>query len=329
MGLSVLGLDIGGANLKAAHSSGVGRLQPFALWKQPNELDRAVRQLIALFPPWDVLAVTMTGELCDCYETRRHGVLAILDAVERCAAGRRTAVWLNTGCFVDLHGARKRALRAAAANWLALAHLAAKFVPLQPALLIDIGSTTTDIVPLRDGSPAPFARTDRRRLLTGELTYTGVKRTPLCAVLGPTAAAELFAAYMVLGSVAEDPADHGTADGRPATITNAYRRLAHMLCSDADSCPEAVLLNLARRARAAQIVILRQSIKRLMRLGAVPATLITAGSGEFLADAVLDGLPGIGGTRISLTKALGPDVSTAACAYAVAVLAAEQLPDAG
>src|SRR5690349_16364385 len=110
----ILGLDIGGANLKAAHDGGA-RLQPFELWKNSAGLADALRDLLRGLPAFDRLAVTMTGELCDCFETRRAGVLAILDAVDAVADGRPVRVWLTDGRLVKLARAREKPLRAAAA----------------------------------------------------------------------------------------------------------------------------------------------------------------------------------------------------------------------
>ena len=141
-------------------------------------------RLIAEMPSADLLAVTMTGELCDCFESKRQGVNAILDAVEAAAHGKPVRVWRTDGRFMDLTDVRRNPLMAAAANWLALATFAGGYVPKGPALLIDVGSTTTDIVALQDGRPMPIARTDPERLHSGELVYTGVRRTPLCAILG-------------------------------------------------------------------------------------------------------------------------------------------------
>src|SRR5580765_5567900 len=146
--MEVLGLDIGGANLKAAHSTGVARLEPFPLWKQPAALPEALEGLIKRMPAHDLLAVTMTGELCDCYESKREGVTAILDAVAAGAGGQPTRVWRTAGRLVDLETARATPLQTAAANWLALGTFAGRYAPNGPALVIDIGSTTTDIIPL-------------------------------------------------------------------------------------------------------------------------------------------------------------------------------------
>src|SRR5436190_24342751 len=114
---SVLGLDIGGANLKAGHSSGATALRPFPLWKNPAGLADALRELLDGAPPAGLLAVTMTGELCDCYESKRQGVHAILDAVEKVAGKTPIRIWRNDGRLVDLKEARTTPLSVAAANW--------------------------------------------------------------------------------------------------------------------------------------------------------------------------------------------------------------------
>src|SRR5258708_819144 len=140
-------------------------------------------------------------------------------------------------------GARKSPLQVAAANWLALATYAGRFVPEGPALLLDIGTTTTDIIPLFNGKPIPRGRTAPERLASCELVYTGVRRTPRCALMGSCGAAEFFAptldVHLILDFIAEDPADCNTADGRPATKTAAHARLARMMCADLEtSTPE-------------------------------------------------------------------------------------------
>jgi probable H4MPT-linked C1 transfer pathway protein len=332
--MTTLGLDIGGANLKAAHSGGTARLQPFEMWKHPAGLADALRGLLLTMPAFDRLAVTMTGELCDCFPTKREGVNAILDATQAVAEGRLVRVWRTDGRFVEPKEARSKPLLAASANWLALASYAGRLAPKGPALLIDIGSTTTDVVPLRDGRPVPRGRTDPERLRSGELTYTGVRRTPLCALLGSEAAAELFAttldAYLLLGSVAEDANDHGTADGRPATRAHAHARMARMLCADSETCTPTETRKLAERVLLKQVYLVTSAIQQVAKtLPGPPQTLIVAGSGEFLMPVVLSGqnpfpLDMPPGRAISLAAQLGPEISRAACAYAVAVLAAEQ-----
>src|SRR5258708_4148071 len=148
MPTSVVGLDIGGANLKAAHTDGSARLQPFELWRRPGDLPDAISDLLRSMPKSDLLAVTMTGELCDCFENKRQGVRAILEAVKRAADKIPLQVWTTTSSFKSLEEAKVEYLETAAANWLALAIYAGRLVPTEIALLIDVGSTTTDIIPL-------------------------------------------------------------------------------------------------------------------------------------------------------------------------------------
>jgi probable H4MPT-linked C1 transfer pathway protein len=329
MTLAVLGLDIGGANLKAAHSAGVARAVPFALWRNPAGLVDALRALLATMPPAERLAVTMTGELCDCFESKRHGVASILDAVAVAAPATPTLVWRSDGRFTDPASARQDPLLTASANWLALATFAGRFAPQGPALLIDVGSTTTDIIPLLDGRPCPRGRTDPERLRCAELVYRGVRRTPVCTLTAGEGAAELFATtldvYLLLNFLPEDAADHDTADGRPATRAAAHARLARMFCADLETTDARSRITLAETVHFRLVHQLAAAVEQVaQRLPGPPQTVVLAGSGEFLAalflarQAVFAACP-----VVSMAERLGKVVSSAACAHAVAVLAGE------
>src|SRR6187200_1099062 len=101
-----LALDIGGANLKAADGRGWALSVPFALWRQPEKLADALAALVAAAPPFDRVAVTMTGELCDCFRTKADGVRHILAAMAEVASGRECWVYLVDGELVTLDAAR-------------------------------------------------------------------------------------------------------------------------------------------------------------------------------------------------------------------------------
>src|SRR5262249_25088621 len=161
--------------------------------------------------------------------TKAVGVRAVLDAVLEGLPGRETTVWGIDGEFHSVDQVLRNPQVAAAANWLALATLAARLVPVQAGILIDIGTTTTDLIPLGSGKVCARGRTDTERLQTGELVYAGVRRTPICALANelplrgtPTGlAAEIFAStldvYLILREIESEPDNRSTADGRPAT----------------------------------------------------------------------------------------------------------------
>jgi probable H4MPT-linked C1 transfer pathway protein len=330
MPVPVLGLDIGGANLKAAHTNGQACSRPYELWKNPSGLTDALASLMREMPAHDLLAVTMTGELCDCFETKRQGVTAILDAVQRAAGNVRVRVWNNQGRFADLDAARADPLPIAAANWLALATFAGRLAPRGPALLVDIGSTTSDIIPLLDGRPIPQGRTDPERLRNQELVYTGVRRTPVCALLGGFGAAEFFATtldvYLTLGRIPEDPNDWNTADGRPATHPFAHARLARMFCADAETATKEETRKLAERVLARQVNRLGFALEHVAEtLPSWPQTVLVSGAGEFLAPFVVENQKAFPPCRaVEISHSLGRNISQSACAYAVALLAAEE-----
>ncbi|HEY7427785.1 MAG TPA: hydantoinase/oxoprolinase family protein [Gemmataceae bacterium] len=328
---AVLGLDIGGANLKAAHTDGRALSVPFALWKDPALLPHALRRLLHEMPPADVLAVTMTGELCDCFESKRQGVRAILDAVAAVAGQTPVRVWRNDGQFVDAATARSAPLQVAAANWLALATFLGPYTEGWPGVLVDIGSTTTDIVPLLNKRPTPQGRTDPERFRLRELLYTGVRRTPLCGLLGNDVAAEVFATtldvYLVLGWLPEDADDRNTADGRPATRAAAHARLARMICADLETSTQEERQRLAERAATRQVSLIGEALDLVLDRILVGDTLLTVllgGEGEFLAQRAVheQGLHPI--KEILVSEYLSPYISRAACAYAVAMLAAKE-----
>ena len=333
----MVGLDIGGANLKAADCAGLAVTRPFAIWKTPERLSTEVERLLGSFAKPEAIALTMTAELADCFRTKREGVEAVLDAVERAAGSIPVLVWQTTGRFVAPREAREAPLLTAAANWYALATFAGRLASRGPSLLIDVGTTTTDLIPLADGVPIPVGHTDSERLQSGELVYTGIRRTPLCALVPSVLfrshdcplAAELFATtldvYLALGMVPEDPADTETANGRPATIAAAHDRLARSICCDATEFSADDMRVMAQSAAAAQRrQIARGILAVIASQQAVPSRLLISGSGSFLAEQTVAEIPALAAAeQIRLADEFGPAIAEAACAFALARLAAE------
>ena len=227
-----------------------------------------------------------------------------------------------------------------------------RWAPTGRAILIDIGSTTTDIIPILDGKLVPGGKTDYERFATGELVYTGVRRTPICAIPEFEGAAELFATtldvYLILGQIPEASDDRDTADGRPATKRFARARLSRMIGGEVETIPPERIQMLASELATLQFFQIDRSLNRVktrlasMAISAVwetddrhlrvltsmnselklhvamrQITVIVTGAGGFLSSRLKE-------DTLALADKLGPQVSACAPAYALAVLASEQ-----
>jgi probable H4MPT-linked C1 transfer pathway protein len=330
-----LALDIGGANIKVADGLGYCTVQPFALWREPQRLAEALRVAISRAPACDRIAATMTGELADCFDTKADGVRYILEALAIAAEARPVCVYQINGRLKPSESVLRQPQLAAAANWHALARFAGRYAETGAALLIDIGSTTTDLIPLVNGRPRTVGYSDTDRLLSGELVYTGVERSPVCSLvdylpyreqLCPVAQ-ELFAttwdAYLTLSELPEEPDNRNTADGRPATRAASRSRLARMICADATTFENTDALIAAESIRRHQTARIAAAVAQVVaRLGEAPTTIVVSGAGEFLARRVVETM-NLSGRLISLGDELGPALSRAAPAHALAVLARE------
>ncbi len=332
-----LALDVGGANLKASDGRQFCATRAFELWRRPGELAAALGSLAAEAPPAERWVATMTGELADCFATKAEGVAAIVTALESAAGGRDVAIYLTDGRFVPPAMAIAEPLKAAAANWHALARFSGRYTQGGCGLLIDVGSTTTDVIPLVDAWPAAEGLTDPERLLSGELIYTGVERTPVCGLVETlpwggrrcAVAREVFAtaldAYLMLEDLPEQPDNRHTADGRPATRLAARDRLARQICADRSMFSHDDALAAARTIAERQRAEIGRALTRVIgRRPTPPPTVILSGRGEFLARRAVDQL-GLAAETVTLSERLGSVASTAATAYALAVLAGESL----
>jgi len=332
-----IGLDIGGANLKFSDGQQSFSI-PFPLWQKSTELADALRNGLAAFPSECALAVTMTGELADCYATRREGVRSILHAVQSIAGSRSVGVWSTTGEFLTISQAQEFPILAAAANWHALATWTGRLQPQGNLLLIDMGSTTTDIIPIENGLPMPQGRTDLERLASGELLYMGLRRTPVCSVIdsikirveddetmGIPVAREFFAtvgdAMLILNRVRPDTSDISTANGQPFTFEQAQCRLSRMVCSDTDDLSDSQIHAMAQGIESAMQQHLLNAFNKATREFLFESALLS-GEGEAM---VRETLPLPTSNVYSLGEMLGSQHSTAACAYALADLGRERL----
>jgi probable H4MPT-linked C1 transfer pathway protein len=240
----------------------------------------------------------MTAELSDAFRDKREGVLFVMDGLAA-AFPQSTAFALDSdGVLVPLPAARLRPLGFAATNWIASALYAAPLI--REGILVDVGSTTTDIIPIREGRLACEGRTDLDRLVAGELVYTGALRTnpntlaSTVPVRGRPCrlAAEQFAVtadvYLILGAIDAGDYTCPTPDGRAASLAAARERLARLVCADREMLSDGEIAGIAHYLRERQLQAigegLLQVVSRLDGLPAIP--VVPCGAGAFLASAV-------------------------------------------
>jgi (4-(4-[2-(gamma-L-glutamylamino)ethyl]phenoxymethyl)furan-2-yl)methanamine synthase len=302
----VFGWDVGGAHVKVSMASRSGVLADVAQWACPlwQGLSHLERAIDAVFERWPAArdgaarhAVTMTGEMVDLFADRAEGVRVLASALAQ-RLGPRTlfyagaAGWLARSACAD--GWRK----VASANW----HASAQWVATRIAnvLFVDIGSTTTDIIPIVEGRIAARGSNDADRLVSGELVYQGVVRTPLCGVAhriafrGETTSVmnEWFATsadvYRLTDELWAPHDQHPSADNGPKTKPASRARLARMIGRDAAEASDAEWRRFADEWRREQLRAIEASLARVCaahpRLAAAP--IVGAGCGRFLAAAL-------------------------------------------
>jgi probable H4MPT-linked C1 transfer pathway protein len=293
-----VGWDVGGAHLKAAlaEDERVVRVVQVAcpLWRGLDWLQEALLEALTRLGQADQHAATMTGELADIFPDRPTGVARITAMLAGAVAPARLLIYTPSG-FIASSEATARAGEVASANWHATAALLARSVP--DALLVDMGSTTTDLVPVAAGRPQPSGLTDAARLACGELVYTGLVRTPLMALadrapfLGAwtTLAREHFAttsdAYRLLGRLPPDADLLPAADGREKSVAASRARIARMVGRDAAEADETAWLALAVWFAECQQRQLTDAALQVLSRGVIPpdAPLVTAGAGRQVA----------------------------------------------
>lgn len=249
----IVGWDIGGVHLKAARAEN-GRIVAAMQIASPlrfglERLTQAFAQAKAAIGPADRHVVTMTGELADTFSSRAEGVtcLAALAARE---LGDGIQLYAGRRGFLAPDRAAAHVEDIASANWHASATLVGH--AHDAALFADMGSTTTDLIPIVAGRVAAGGYTDSERLATGELVYTGLvrgfvmataDRAPFAGCWTPLINenfANLADVHRILGSLPDGADQQLTADGRDKSVEASRARLARMVGRDAaDAGPQA------------------------------------------------------------------------------------------
>ena len=334
-----IGWDVGGIHLKAAlvHEGRVCEVVqvPCLLWRGLDALDEA----FAALPEWvrgeASHAVTMTGELCDCFSGREGGVSELVGWAGRTLRGDLRIYGGRSG-FLPPEAATAAAADIASANWHATARLVGRHRP--EAFVVEVGSTTADLIPVTGGMPRTLGYSDVERLETGELVYTGAVRTPLMALARQvpfrgrfiSTMAEYFATtadvYRLIDALPPDADQQEAADGRGKSLPETETRLARMVGCDRSDATAQEWRRLATYFAETQLRLLHDAAAQVLSRGELSdnAPVIGCGVGRFIAEHLAHRLAR---EFIDLEDLIAPGagqawVSSCAPAVAVALIAA-------
>ena len=240
----------------------------------------------------------MTAELADVYRTKREGVNHILTQIEKTFPTTQILILDVEAKLRTLKEARAEPLKVASANWAATGWMVSQL--RDNCIIIDVGSTTTSIIPLVEKAIMAEGKTDLEKLVNGELVYTGSLRTNVATTINtiPTSkgvaqvSSELFAqsadVHLILGNITEKEYTVETADGKEKTRNAALARLAHVVCADTEMLSETEIVGIAHYVYEGQVEqiteALRRVCNRMNKNGAKkPAAVVTGMGRNFLA----------------------------------------------
>jgi probable H4MPT-linked C1 transfer pathway protein len=346
---NVIGWDIGGANTKAAFISTKGgyirkletAIEYFPVWKDPEKLSNVLsflKKRVSGSAKLDCVGVTMTAELSDAYRTKREGVKRILNCVAQVFSVTPVLVLDTEASFRSIAEAKSAPLKVAAANWVATGWMVSQL--LKDGIVIDVGSTSTSIIPVVGGAISAAGKTDLEKLMNGELVYTGSLRTNVAAIVSSIpirggvarVSSELFAqsgdVHLILGNIKRKDYTVETADGRGKTRAEAMARLARVVCADIEMLTEPEIFQIARYVYEKQIEQVAEGLSRVYapikpRAKARVKAVVTGLGKDFLARKAAQkvGIDEI----IDLNKLMQRDIATVSTAVGVAVMAASKL----
>ena len=279
----IIGWDIGGANIKAAIIHTEKNLiksikiikEYFPIWKQPNKLAERLseikKRLCSTQP--DAMGLTMTAELSDIYRTKREGVNHVLNSAIK-AFNQTPFLVLNVESkLISVSKAKMNPLEIAAANWIATGWLVSQ--KIKNCVVVDVGSTSTSIIPIINGKISAVGKNDLEKLMVGELVYTGCLRTNIATIVNSIpfregqikVSSELFSQsgdiHLILGNIVEEEYCSETPDNRGRKKNNAMERLARVICGDLEIIEENEIYRMAEHIYSKQIDQVSEGLKKV------------------------------------------------------------------
>ena len=329
--MKIAGFDIGGANTDLAIIDFEGEeiknievdFAYLPMWSNNDDLSQVLVELIEKICPIseiDAVGISMTAELVDAYDTKKDGVL---DIVKKCEDTFDCPIaYVGVDGMLSKEDIEKSPLKAAAANWIATAQIATLIS--DNCIFIDTGSTTTDIIPIKDAKECAIGKSDFDRSATGELVYTGTLRTNLASFLDKIelngkkyrVASELFAqtadVYTVLDLIKPEDYVCDTFDGEGKSKIECARRIARVVCSDLEMLSMDDIVKMCEFIHQKQVEQIADGLKQVVETQNLDL-IVTTGLGKDILDKKAAELLGLE------VKSMGDILTDEECVVAPAV----------
>jgi len=338
--MKIAGFDIGGANtdLAVVDFDSEGNIKGITtdfeylpMWQEKERLSTVLTEFLGdQKEEIEAVGVCMTAELVDAYQTKREGVLDIAGKVKE--TFNLPLGFIGSKGVVGYEELKDKPLNVAAANWVATSRLAGVVEP--DCIMIDTGSTTTDIIPIKDGRECARGRSDLERLGTGELVYTGTLRTNVAALVDKVpmddswyrVASELFAItadiHLVLGNISKEDYTCHTPDGAGISVEDCMRRIARVVCSDMDVLTPGDIKSLSEYIHLKQAESVSEALLEVSKRNNI-SQVVTTGLGMDIIGKKASAIAGI--PSVGMDQLLSKEECVVAPAVGTAILMEEYL----
>ncbi len=322
----ILGLDIGGANTKITvldnnYYKIFNIYLPF--WKEKEKVIPILKEIKEEYNP-EYVGLVFTAELADCYKSKKEGVEDIIKKV--CSVFNNIYILDVNGNFLSPSEAIKNYLSVSASNWVA----SAKFILdniNKECVFIDMGSTTTDIIPIKNKILA--CKTDFERLMENQLLYVGTLRTPLSFLANKikfngrliNVSSEYFSITadlsIIFNKISPDKYTCDTPDNGGKDLESCLLRVARVVCADREILKDDDIIEIARYFYNSLLNLIKNEVETIKERYNLNDIVITGLGEEILKDIYPE--------SISIKELYGEDVSISFPSFAVASLLAKEI----
>ncbi|MFX1389715.1 MAG: hydantoinase/oxoprolinase family protein [Promethearchaeota archaeon] len=347
-------MDIGGANTKVALVQtkkekiveSYSYIEYFPFWenaisKITDMLNRIIKNIVDKnnfdLDKVNYVAIAITAELSDAFQTKREGILVILDALEQVFDISKMRFITTQNKFIDYESSKLNYSLISAANWVSTALFLGEFI--NQCILIDAGSTTIDLIPIIDSVPVSKGKDDISRLINHELIYTGGLRATIPSIThyvpyknqNVRISFEKFAlvsdVHRILKNITSEEYLNDTADNRSKSLEDCYARLSRIICMDLEMISKNELDLIAKYIYQKQLMIITKEIRvfmdnlilRFPEFRKNPTFIITGLSAEFLIKKPLKDLGYTNILRLEEITKISDNITSSAFAVAGAL----------